>query len=114
MQKVNRLTIPERRIPTPDEVADRITRRLEVQLEHEHRHLSERERKTREEDLLPIIDRLIITEPGRRHLATVLFSYLRDRSKPPSDAEKNVTAPDPGFQPRTGRRRPRRRPQKSS
>jgi ATP-dependent RNA helicase DeaD len=114
MQKVNRLTIPERKIPTADEVAERITQRLEIQLQHEHRHLSERERKTREEDLLPIIDRLIMTEPGRRHLATVLFSYLRDRSKSSSGAETEVTAPDPDFRPRTGRRRPRRRPQKSS
>jgi ATP-dependent RNA helicase DeaD len=112
MQQVNQLAVPERKIPTPDEVADRVAQRLEIQLEHDLRHLSEKERKVQEEDLLPIVERLARTESGRRHLAVVLFSHLREARKPSTqDAEEltGLKADAPASDGGGRRRRKRRR-----
>ncbi|MFQ5513525.1 MAG: DEAD/DEAH box helicase [Myxococcota bacterium] len=114
MQKVNQIKVPERRIPTPEEVADRMAQRLEVQLEHDLRHLTERERRTREDYLLPVVERLAASETGRRHLAAVLFIHLRDRKKPaaedrPAEPAASAPPPPPADEERRGRRRRRRR-----
>ena len=97
MQNVNQITVPEREVPTLEEVADRVAQRLEVHLEHDLRHLSERERKSREEDLLPIVERLVLTDSGRRHLSALLYAHLRDKPEPAPEKVEVATAssPDP-------------------
>ncbi len=123
LQKVNRITIPERPLPTQAEVDERIAQRLQVEIEHDLRAFPERERGQRQEEMLPIVDAFTATDTGRRYLAAVLFSYLRDRhvSAPGSSAEEPEAArvaaaePERGAQAEGGperkrRRRRRRRP----
>jgi ATP-dependent RNA helicase DeaD len=86
LQKVNRMTIPERPLPEQADVDKRIALRLQVQIEHDLRAFPERERKVREEELLPIIDTFASSEAGRRQLSAVLFSYLRDHHVDAPDA----------------------------
>ncbi len=95
LQAVNQLPIPERKLPTEAEVAEHVAQRLEVQLEHDLRHLSERERQLRGEEFLPVVERLATNEEGRRHLAAILFSYIHHR--PADGATEKVDRPaDPG------------------
>ncbi len=111
MQMVNQIPVPERGIPTPETLSDRLAQRLENKLEHDLRHLSERDRRSREEELLPIVEQLIASESGRRHLAAVLFSHLYDTPRQPErNDEPALSEPEP---PRTKRRR-RRRTQRST
>ena len=119
LQKVNRMTIPERPLPTQSDVDERIAQRLQVEIEHDLRAFPERERKLREEEMLPIVERFAATDIGRGQLSAVLFSYLRDRhvsapgAEAPSGAHTGGEAADEsatreGAPPRK-RRRPRRR-----
>lgn len=115
LQAVNQLTIPERKIPSEAVVAEHVAQRLEVQLEHDLRHLSERERQARGEELLPVVEQLIRSEEGRRHLAAILFSYIHERRRPaPGSRKKPDAGADPAPADETagkpgGRRRRRRR-----
>ncbi len=123
LQKVNRITIPERPLPTQQEVDERIAQRLQVEIEHDLRAFPERERSQRQEEMLPIVNEFTATDTGRRYLAAVLFSYLRDRhiSAPGSSAERTeedrAAAAEPereaqaeNIPERKRRRRRRRRP----
>ena len=89
MQNVNRMTIPERPIPTAADVAARLRQRIQIRLEHDLRELGEREREVRQRQLLPAVQELIQTEEGRLELAMVLATYLRT---PPREAEEPVDA----------------------
>ncbi len=113
MQKVNQITVPERQVPSEDEVSDHLAQRMEVQLEHGLRHLSERERKLREEDLLSVVERLAKTDSGRRHLAVLLFAHLHDKSgsapaRVEPEARPTEDSPE-GDEGRSGGRKRRRR-----
>ena len=113
VQNVNQLKIPERKIPTKDEATERIAQRLEIQLEHDLRHISERERRVRQDEFLPVVERLAATDAGRHHLAAILFSYARERGGPaaaPSAKPDASSAPESAHGPATpGEGRPRRR-----
>ncbi len=100
LQKVNRMTIPERDLPTQAEVDERIAQRLQVEIEHDLRAFPERERRLREEEMLPIVETFAASDSGRRQLSAVLFSYLRDH---------HVSAPTAGAERPEGRRGPRAR-----
>jgi ATP-dependent RNA helicase DeaD len=111
LQAVNQLTIPERKIPSEPVVAEHVAQRIEVQLEHDLRHLSERERQARGEELLPVVEQLTRSEEGRRHLAAILFSYIHERRRPAQGSSKK---PDAGADPApadetAGEPEPRRR-----
>jgi ATP-dependent RNA helicase DeaD len=99
LQQVNRMEIPERPIPSDDQVAQRTQSRLEVDLDHELRELDERERRLRQEVHLPLVERLSQTPEGRRKLAAVLFQWLDHRHVPAPAA--------PGEEPRADVARPR-------
>jgi ATP-dependent RNA helicase DeaD len=73
VQAVNRMEIPERRLPTAAEAAEHVTRRLVVALEHELRELPEREQRERRERYLPIVEQLASSEAGREVLASALY-----------------------------------------
>lgn len=119
LQKVNRMTIPERPLPSQSDVDERMAQRLQVEIEHDLRAFSERERKLREGEMLPIVERFAATDIGRRQLSAVLFSYLRDRhvsapgTETPSGAHTRGEAADESAtreaEPARKRRRPRRR-----
>ena len=106
LQKVNRITIPERSLPTQLEVDERIAQRLQVDIEHDLRAFPEPERSLRQEEMLPIVDALTATETGRRHLAAVLFSYLRARhvSAPGSSVEQTDVPSPAAAEPENGAR----------
>ena len=79
LQKVNRIVIPERKLPSEAEVAKREAERLAVEIEHHLRAVPERDRQAREETHLPTVESLAATPQGRRLLSAVLFEYLEHR-----------------------------------
>ena len=82
MQNVNRMTIPERPLPSPADVADRGRQRVQVRLEHDLRELSDRDREQRQRKYLPVVEELSRSDEGRLELAMVLDTYMR---QPPLD-----------------------------
>lgn len=118
LQNVNRMTIPERTLPSPSDLAERIRQRIQVRLEHDLRELDQRERARRQQDLLPLVEELAKSEEGRLELAIVLSTYLKQSEKdcpeaprePERERESESAAPAP--EPRAskpGRKRRRRR-----
>jgi ATP-dependent RNA helicase DeaD len=105
-QAVNRLSILERKVPTPAEVDERLAQRLLVRVEHDLRELPEREAELRRERYLAVVERLAATEDGRRSLAALLFSYLRGV---PAVPEASAEAREAAARPESGRRTRRRR-----
>ena len=112
------MTLPERTLPSPRDLADRIRQRIQVRLEHDLRELDQRERARRQQDLLPLVEELAKSEEGRLELAIVLSTYLKQSEKdcpaaprePERDRESESAAPAP--EPRAskpGRKRRRRR-----
>jgi ATP-dependent RNA helicase DeaD len=79
MQRVNRLQVVERELPSHEIVAKRIARRLQNRVEHDLRELGERERQLRQEYMLPAVDEICSTEEGRRDLSAILFAYMRQQ-----------------------------------
>ncbi|HXZ85672.1 MAG TPA: DEAD/DEAH box helicase, partial [Myxococcota bacterium] len=75
LQKVNRIVIPERKLPSEAEVAQREAERLAVEIEHHLRAVPERDRQAREETHLPTVESLATTPQGRRLLSAVLYEY---------------------------------------
>ena len=77
LQAINRMTVPEKKLPTEEQVQQRIAQRLEVRAEQTLRDVPERERKLRQDTFLPIVRRLASTESGLQTLSTLLFPQLR-------------------------------------
>jgi ATP-dependent RNA helicase DeaD len=100
LQKVNRIVIPERKLPTEAEVAKREAERLQVDIEHHLRDIPERDRQAREETHLPTVESLAATPQGRRLLSAVLFEYLEHR---------HVATPAREARPSNARHRPNAR-----
>jgi ATP-dependent RNA helicase DeaD len=92
LQKVNRITIPERPLPTEDGVGERMAQRLQIQIEHELREFPEREQRVRQEEFLPVVESFATSDAGRRQLSAVLFSYLHDRHVPAPGSEEAEAA----------------------
>ena len=129
LEKVNRMTIPERQLPDEASLVEKNAERVRVQIEHELRELPERERQTRQEQFLPVVERLLADEEGRQDLAAVLYQYLNGHTEvstpaslAPAAADADpATAPGPrepapstasndgDGEPPAGRRRRRRR-----
>jgi ATP-dependent RNA helicase DeaD len=95
LQQVNRMEIPERPLPSDEQVAQRTLGRLEIDLEHELRGLDERERRLREEVHLPLVEKLGETPEGRRKLAAVLFQWLDHRHVPAPEVEEPIASTGP-------------------
>ncbi len=109
LQKVNRMTIPERPLPTESEVGERMAQRLQVQIEHELREFSEREQRVRQEEFLPVVEALAASDAGRRQLSAVLFSYLHDRHVPAPGSEEERGGGTPASAQRGGQEPARER-----
>lgn len=95
LQNVNRMTIPERKLPSPTDLSERIRLRIKVRLDHDLRELDQRERARRQQDLLPLVEELVKSEEGRLELAIVLSTYLKQ-----SEAERERVLAEPSVNPK--------------
>jgi ATP-dependent RNA helicase DeaD len=113
VQSVNRITVPERKVPDDDAVNERLAQRVLIRLEHDLREAPVQEREVRQSHYAPVLEHLYNTEEGRQTLAALLFSYLRDTRQEsavqveateggPPEKGPPESAPDA---PRRGRRR---------
>ncbi len=112
-QAVNRMTIPERPLPTEADLAERVRQRLAVQLEHELRHITPAERSARVNAMRPLVEDLAQSEAGRADLAVLLYEVLHPKAKravPAAPEAATSPAPEAPTEeaPRRRRRRPRR------
>src|SRR3990172_6460931 len=115
-QKVNRIEIPERPLPDESLVLERIRERLAVKVEYEMRHIPESERELQIDRLMPVVEALVASAEGRRDLAAVCASYLREHRPETTvaEVEPERIAPRPASSGAAGgggrgRRRRRRR-----
>jgi ATP-dependent RNA helicase DeaD len=93
LQKVNRIVIPERQLPSEVDVARREAERLQAEIERHLRDVPERDRQAREETHLPTVESLAASAPGRRLLSAVLYEYLEHRHPATPARDEAATAP---------------------
>jgi ATP-dependent RNA helicase DeaD len=104
LQNVNKIEVLERKLPTEADILARMRERMEVKVEQEVRAIPERERSWRVDRWIPLVEAMAASEDGRRDLAAICASYLRehrplttiDESRPGavSPAARTVTDPD--------------------
>jgi len=124
LQQVNKIEIRERKLPNDAQIQARLRERLAVKIEQEVRAIPERERQSRIDRFVPVVEALAASDEGRRDLAAVCAAYLSehrpvtDPSLPlPADAAAPVEDVEPrprasaedagGGRRRRGRRRRR-------
>ena len=99
MQTVTKIKIPERKLPTEQDLVLRTGERLGVKIEHDLRGMPEKERAWRVDRLLPIVEDFAKTPEGRRDLAALCAAYLREHrpetSLPADEAEEAAAASRP-------------------
>jgi ATP-dependent RNA helicase DeaD len=78
LQKINRIPIQERKLPSDDDIVERIRERLSVKVEQEIRHIPTREREWQIERLVGLVKTLAASEEGQRELAAIAAAYLRE------------------------------------
>jgi ATP-dependent RNA helicase DeaD len=118
LQHVNKIEITERKLPSETDILGRIRERLQVKVEHEMRAIPERERAWKVDRLIPMVEAMAGSDEGKRDLAAICASYLREH-RPETSVEEGVVAGarPPAPPPRIddggggggGRRGPRRR-----
>jgi ATP-dependent RNA helicase DeaD len=114
LQKVNRIAIEERDLPSEGAILARLRERLSVKVDQEIRLIAERERAWKVDRLIPVVEEMAGSEDGRRELAAICASYLREHR--PETTIHDEAGPRereaPGKPSREGknRRRRRRRP----
>ena len=104
MQAVNRMKVAERKLPTDADVQERVERRLQVRVEHDLRDVPEREQRRRQEQFLPIVERLAATPAGRVTLAQILYGYTRPPSTPGGDSTAPTETTSPAVESGEGKR----------
>jgi ATP-dependent RNA helicase DeaD len=98
LQQMNKIQITERRVPSDDDIADRIGERLAVKVEQELRALPERDRGPLIDRFTAIVGRLASSEDGRRDLAAICAFYLQEH-------RPETTVREPEFEERPPRPR---------
>ncbi len=78
LQNVNKIDVLERKIPTEADILARMRERLEVKVEQEVRAIPERERAWRVDRWIPLVEAMAASDEGRRELAAICASYLRE------------------------------------
>jgi ATP-dependent RNA helicase DeaD len=108
LQQVNRIEIAERTLPTDEAILERLRERLAVKIEQEVRQLPERERAWNVDRFVPIVESLVSSPEGKRDLAAICASYLREHRPETTVSEPIPAAPSPSEpdRPRGKRRRP--------
>jgi len=111
LQKVNRIEVLERPLPTEADLLERVRERLANKVEHEIRHLSPRDRAFHIERLVPLVKSMTSSEEGLRELAAICGSYLQEH-KPdtgvhddPPEADSETASDRPADDRPRGRRR---------
>ena len=107
LQQVNKIQIKERKLPTDQQILDRLQERLAVKVEHEVRALSESEQKLAVDRFVPIVESLVASDEGKRDLAAVCAAYLREHR--PDTAVSDAPAPSEPDAPARAAERPRGR-----
>jgi ATP-dependent RNA helicase DeaD len=102
VQKVNKISVKERDIPTDEAIVDRMRERLLVKVEQEIRHLSPTDRALRVERLIPVVEAMTASEDGRRDLAAICGAYLREHRPETTVTDPEVAAPPAASPPRGG------------
>jgi ATP-dependent RNA helicase DeaD len=120
LQNVNRIQISERRLPSDEELMNRLRERLAVKVEQEMRSVPAVDRAWKIDRFVPVVRSMAETEEGRRELAAICAAYLREHKPETSVSEGDVSRPvderaeqrpgagGGGGGRRDGRRRPRR------
>jgi ATP-dependent RNA helicase DeaD len=108
LQQVNQIEIAERTVPTDEAILERLRERLAVKIEQEVRQLPERERAWNVDRFIPIVESLVSSPEGKRDLAAICASYLREHRPETTVSEPPARAPSPPEpkRPRGKRRRP--------
>jgi ATP-dependent RNA helicase DeaD len=78
LQNVNKIEVVERKIPTEADFLERMRERLEVKVEQEVRAIPERERAWRVDRWIPLVMAMVESDEGKRDLAAICASYLRE------------------------------------
>ena len=78
LQKVNRIPIQERPLPSDEDIVERIRERLSVKVEQEIRHIPTREREWQIDRLVGLVRSMAASDEGQRELAAVAAAYLRE------------------------------------
>ena len=91
LQNVNRMTIAERKLPSDEELMNRLRERLAVKVEQEMRSVPPQDRAWKIDRFVPVVQSMASTEEGRRELAAICASYMREH-KPQTTVETEPTA----------------------
>lgn len=113
LQNVNKIEVLERKLPTEADILARMRERLEVKTEQEVRAIPERERSWRVDRWIPLVEALAASEDGRRDLAAICASYLREHRPLTTIDEPRPGAAGPGARVVTdpdAERAPQKRP----
>jgi ATP-dependent RNA helicase DeaD len=105
LQNVNQIEIQERKLPSEEDILERLRERLAVKVEQEIRSLPERDRRTKVDRFIPMVEALISTDDGKRDLAALCAFYLQEH-KPETTVTESYDSPKP--EPAETRDRPRR------
>jgi ATP-dependent RNA helicase DeaD len=115
LQRVNKIQISERKLPSDAEITARLGERLAVKVEQEVRALPTREQKALIDRFVPIVESLAATEQGKRDLAAICAVHLKEHrpettvTEPPSDSpEPDTRRPAPRGGGKSGGHRRRR------
>jgi ATP-dependent RNA helicase DeaD len=116
LQKVNKITIEERELPSDQDLLARVRDRLAVKVEQEIRHIAQRERAWKVDRLIPVVEAMAADVDGRRDLAAICASYLREhrpettiQDEPEKAAREASRRPSKPSRDGRSRRRSRRR-----
>ena len=100
LQKINRIPIQERPLPTDEQIVERIRERLSVKVEQEIRHIPTREREWQVDRLVGLVRTLAASDEGQRELAAIAAAYLREHrpetsvhDTPRGDADRTPRGP---------------------
>jgi hypothetical protein len=105
LQNVNQIEIQERKLPSEEDILERLRERLAVKVEQQIRSLPERDRRTKIDRFIPMVEALISTDDGKRDLAALCAFYLQEH-KPETTVTESYDSPKP--EPAETRDRPRR------
>ena len=110
LQKVNKIVIEERDLPSEEDLLGRLRERMAVKVEQEIRQIAQRERTWKVDRLIPVVEAMAASDDGRRDLAAICASYLREhRPETTIRDEAEKTAPEARRRPSKDRRRGGRR-----
>jgi len=99
---VNRITIPERKLPTEADLQERLRERLAVKVEQEMRSVPAADRSWKIDRFVPVVQAMGETDEGRRELAAICAAYMREH-RPQTTVSEVEPAAEPEYRsPRPG------------